>query len=101
MQGSLVALTLSSWYDFDLRLRRCGFVDPQALDLLKPGLGGTHENKHVDTCYFFDGFERGIQSIPESSTYPHLLDQALHDVDLVPTKRLHPKVKELRDPRQS
>ena len=83
MQGSLVALTLSSWYDFDLRLRRCGFVDPQALDLLKPGLGGTHENTH------------------ESSTYPHLLDQALHDVDLVPTKRLHPKVKELRDPRQS
>lgn len=28
---NLVALTLSAWYDFDLRLGRCGFVDPEAL----------------------------------------------------------------------
>ncbi|CAK9011833.1 Glyco_trans_2-like domain-containing protein [Durusdinium trenchii] len=27
----LVALTLSAWFDFDLRLQRCGFVDPEAL----------------------------------------------------------------------
>eukprot|EP00913_Durusdinium_trenchii_P025936 g24336.t1 len=25
----LVALTLSAWFDFDLRLQRCGFVDPE------------------------------------------------------------------------
>ncbi|CAE7524054.1 unnamed protein product [Symbiodinium natans] len=28
---NLVALTLSAWYDFDTRLNRCGFVDPEAL----------------------------------------------------------------------
>ncbi|OLQ08853.1 hypothetical protein AK812_SmicGene7628 [Symbiodinium microadriaticum] len=28
---NLVALTLSAWYDFDTRMNRCGYVDPEAL----------------------------------------------------------------------
>ncbi|CAJ1391988.1 unnamed protein product [Effrenium voratum] len=27
----LAALTLSAWYDFDLRLRRCGYVEPEVM----------------------------------------------------------------------
>eukprot|EP00930_Biecheleria_cincta_P086924 TRINITY_DN76178_c0_g1_i1.p1 TRINITY_DN76178_c0_g1~~TRINITY_DN76178_c0_g1_i1.p1 ORF type:complete len:664 (-),score=79.20 TRINITY_DN76178_c0_g1_i1:16-1980(-) len=29
---NLIAVTLSSWYDYDTRLGACGFVDPQALN---------------------------------------------------------------------
>lgn len=68
MQGSLVALTLSSWYDFDLRLRRCGFVDPQALDLLNLGWEVHMKTHMLIHANFLMGFERGIQSDPHTLT---------------------------------